>query len=140
MLHPADAAFRWQRTENFVSAEGLAADRVTFYHCPTGPWGLVNWLSLRCAVDFLQGLPPITPLHLGVASFVTSSAATVHRICHASAQRLSSARVSQTVISLQLFVSGKHIGVYCQKRTLMLATRKGVLHLNRTCVFQGQAL
>lgn len=50
------------------------------------------------------------------------------------------ARLSWTIISLRLFIDGKQIYVYCQRRPLMLVTRKGVLHLNRTCVFQGRAL
>lgn len=138
MLHPADAVFHLQRNENFVSAEGLVTDGVKFSHCPTGPCRLVSWVSLRCAVDFLQGSPLITRLQFGIASFVCSSVATVCRT--AMPQPRGSARLSWTVISLQLFIDGKQIDVYCQRRPLMLATRKGVLYLNRTCVFQGRAL
>lgn len=120
MLHSADEASCLQRTKNFLSAERFMANPVTFSHCTAGPWSLVSWASLKCAVVFLQNLA-ITMLKFDIVNFATSSVATACGICHASAQRLSEG-LSDHLLTKQTYV-------YCQRRPLILATSKGALHL-----------
>lgn len=113
----------------FCSCRGISSRPGDIFLLPHRGLGVDKLGFLRCAVAFLQGLTVITRLHLALPVLSLLWHGLEDGPCLSSG---GSAGLSRTIISQQLFADGKQIGLYGQRNPLMLATRKGVVHLNRT--------